>query len=347
MASIYSKAPEVSAWLGSEVEQTHQFVEYVNGEDEDAGYSPDILSKDFMYAMACEYWYRIWTFQELLLAKSIILLWVSRKMRWEQLIRFRRRQGFERNDKQSFGTSHISRIHGKILELEQLNGFRRGYKRRCLLDMANEVNVTGGRDCSRVHDRIYGILGLVTCGHDSERNFPVDFSSTLLQLFLELVRRSLSNEVTKTVRRALDILGVTQSMLMSWELDERLNLQLRATEIYSISQVSREQDRLVLYKVKHQDKEPKSSYQPGPLFECFKKMLDGIAKPGNIIYKFIDLNLALILRPAPEAANDQYQEMDFLGLCFGLEAQTLTDTTRSWTGSLGSWRANGYLIYCG
>ncbi|KAK3684192.1 heterokaryon incompatibility protein-domain-containing protein [Podospora appendiculata] len=332
MALIYKEASKTVAWLGPETQNSRQYVEYVDqhadhvnqyvdtwninetASDSKTDDERQLVGRNFSQFMESEYWYRIWTFQELVLAQDIVLLWGSSRMEWDQFIQFIGRAAFGNDPKTEFD---MPRVHDKALELEQLQGLRRGFKSRCLLDLVYDINVTGGRQCSRIHDRIYGLLGIVTCGHELERSFPIDYSTTTLQLFFEFVRRCGSNDTMKAIKVALAALKPSQSLLDGWQGEERHSVHLLPTDVYMVSSTVKTNGRRLRASAR-KIAASAQEWDPQRLFQCIRTLAQGEINANSIIYRLCDSPFALILHPrftAGEKTSKKNREMDLVGLC--------------------------------
>ncbi|KAL9107941.1 MAG: hypothetical protein Q9227_007263 [Pyrenula ochraceoflavens] len=317
MSSIYSKASRTLAWLGPQTTGTNWYIKYVNRDVDDDWSHPrhyynsemvagdgtrnfiakvrgEKLCESFIQLMECEYWYRIWTFQELVLARDILLLWGTKTMPWNRFIRFGGRDLLANAETQVRNLDRQRRIRGKISEIEVLHSLRSGFQRPCLSDLIYEVNILGGRRCSQFHDRIYGLIGVTKCKHGLERTI---------------------------LRTVLTILEINQMQLDKLDNMERLTIQL--PKVFC-AHVDKTQERNIFYTMEETRPEQKVCDAGSRAFESFSGLSTKRIRRHDIVHRLADLPFALVLRPRGGFDSWRYSqdfpkcELRIVGICFPL-----------------------------
>ncbi|TPX16769.1 uncharacterized protein E0L32_012398 [Thyridium curvatum] len=203
MSSIYPKAERVIAWLGPEAGPTCDFKrcldDFLSGRTCPRKY----ILGNCLSIMGLEYWYRIWTYQELILARDVDLLWGSYWLPWEGVLSLLQSPEIWTVGEQEWVEGEAD-ARKKINEVIEIEKYRRGGQPRCLLTMISDIHQ---RRCSRSLDRIYGVLAAVNCSHELEKGFPVDYTCTPAQVFVQFVQRCGSRDGIRAIEVGLQALG--------------------------------------------------------------------------------------------------------------------------------------------
>jgi hypothetical protein len=204
MREVYSKATSVIIWIGPADSSTDLAFDILSTSPQGFGsynttvfsvpeadrrHIPTIsrLNRDhqllFLESLLAfyrkPYWDRLWVIQEILLASNLRLKCGKREFSWTKIASLitevRTSDLFINNETTTFYNGNLA----WFISSRRENDLRD----RVIDDFESLVQVTQRSHCSRLHDRIYGLLGLVPHGLD----FEVDYEVKIVTLFLKVV----------------------------------------------------------------------------------------------------------------------------------------------------------------
>lgn len=154
MPTIYSRARRVEVWLGPAFEQSDEAMDLIlklaesnmNQKEIDLAQAP--LQSTLATTMKMPYWSRLWTVQELLLARNITIRLGKKTMPWEK-----------------FWTGCLKSLTNKyVTPSAWINIYTLARSTRPYLLKGNWPwiqTIVPRRDCSDVRDKVFGVLGLL------------------------------------------------------------------------------------------------------------------------------------------------------------------------------------------
>lgn len=156
------------------------------------------------------YWERIWIIQEFLLARSITLLCGTKELSWTQLKQasdFLERKAAEDSLESSVDpawASHICstralRLVSDKIAVEHLPVGKNGFPLETMVENYFDM------DCSREHDKVYALLGLILPKEFSTRpNVAVDYAAPLSSVCDETLKHVFANNEHPTFNEKWD-----------------------------------------------------------------------------------------------------------------------------------------------
>jgi hypothetical protein len=240
MAQIYSSARKVHIWLGRERGASDGVMAAIQTYKsppvhEDAA---SMALQCFAYLSEARYWNRLWIIQEILLAKSISVMYGPRTIRWSQLevilndiLRHLENAKKPVDDivyAESLRSSNLGRF---ILERQKMlsegvDGAAR------LFDWCNVIQLSRQSCCTDVRDRIFGVLGLV----DPSFRIPVDYSLSTERICREVLatyaRHYLdsgraANAIASSLERQATLLGFADALTIALECSDLMTIESR------------------------------------------------------------------------------------------------------------------------
>lgn len=181
MAGIYTNAEKVLIWLGSGFHEsdawsdsiqafenhfskhTRGFKQVTRGESE---------FDEHAWFSLHHYWTRLWVIQEILLAKSLVVIWGSKHVDWNTI------------------TRHLPYLD----EATCLNRIRFARDKRKAdgsygLSWEEALELGSASDCEETRDKVYGLLGLVA----SEQLIMPDYSKPPAEIVDAIIRKQIEN----------------------------------------------------------------------------------------------------------------------------------------------------------
>ncbi|KAM3065343.1 hypothetical protein ACMFMG_011533 [Clarireedia jacksonii] len=173
MGEIFNNASCVIAWLGLERDNSNVAIEWMAGESPSRS-SLDSIKIEAIDKICCRsYWRRVWVIQELFLARSCEVRCGDKCISRDD---FDNSLGV-RNTKVPGKYALMNPVVQHRLRLSlgstQYNTLR-AWLRAC---------IDGGFECSKEHDRIYGLLGVA--GDCTKGRIEVDYNKPLRDVYLE------------------------------------------------------------------------------------------------------------------------------------------------------------------
>ena len=218
MGRIYRGASQMFAWLGEDEYNVAEVFRSLNAWSPDSstsgpGHFSHLLARDIYWKGVVEalnnirdrpYWTRTWIFQEILLARDVIVLCGESSVSWKRLMDLC-------SAKKSLDLPF--EFDGRPFELEQMrknNSSRENGKPEEGIDLLDLVSLVSETNCTDPHDKIYGVLSLTAPSVSS--CFTVDYSEQLESLFWRTLAASMREvltiedwEMIETLRLALDL----------------------------------------------------------------------------------------------------------------------------------------------
>jgi Heterokaryon incompatibility protein (HET) len=195
MGEIYRKATETIIWLGVENNDSDKAIDFVQSLSSPSGAALRNMSvvpcRPLKMLFMRPYWRRLWIIQEVMLAHQILVICGSKKIQWEKLHNFY----IECKESSKDYTSNfyspgelISASFRTILTTKQQWGF--GDQWKAPKQSLSQVLSTFTRaECQDFHDKIYGLLALVT----DEYSFSVDYACTGQDLLRDVLVEAKNN----------------------------------------------------------------------------------------------------------------------------------------------------------
>jgi len=218
MGKIYSEAELVIAWLGTATKYSAQWERAMKTipafKDDEQGkfkrwykvYGPSIMD-----LLDSPYWSRVWIMQEYNLARQIILQCGPHKTTGELVSllfdswymyskyhRIKKRPGFQMS--LAIGVIHD---YLKLLKGDNFAVF-----------VAITYRFSRRRLCADRRDRVYALLGLCDSQKLGETPITPDYSRPILELYAQLVRMVLNDEVSGEIFKAMFIVTALPEALM-------------------------------------------------------------------------------------------------------------------------------------
>jgi hypothetical protein len=204
MAKIYTAAREVFVWLGPGSETIDLLFDTCQdgrGFDSDGRIDGEYFGGDDLQGIRDltrkPYWNRIWTVQELVLAKKVTLMCGNKAIEMTKIGRLVGR------DVQAHAMFWVFTIEYDLVynkkqshpwtrkdwrKWRSISSFFWNYitsKREEERYLKNLIDTFGHMECQDKHDRIYGLLGLDTSSRYSRRKIKVNYDGPLPELFME------------------------------------------------------------------------------------------------------------------------------------------------------------------
>ncbi|KAE8440599.1 hypothetical protein EG329_007045 [Mollisiaceae sp. DMI_Dod_QoI] len=195
MGKIFHHAFKVLVWLGGGADDNDMLFDHIKPQ-EDWGYKwdgpLDLRSAEAMLAFYCRpYWRRVWVIQEILGATSLDLFCGTKciqmdKYRWgftsflEKMKKLRR----EGNNPPWFTEAlqeSIEQSPGCLILRQQYGGKTEDFSLLRLLEMCASCK----SECQLVHDRIYGLIGILKSSQQGQ--IVPDYSKPLSQLYTDVL----------------------------------------------------------------------------------------------------------------------------------------------------------------
>lgn len=336
MPLIYSKASRVIAWLGPATSDTDHYVAYLKSERDVPRFGSEVITdlrklrllalESSTLALArriieLPYWYRMWTVQEIVLARDIILLWGTRKISWEE---FQHRGLADINASCLYyrlveGREGLGKTSGKALELNYLHKLRRS--RRCLGDLIYKFNCQGNRTCSVAHDYVYALLGLVNCENRSEHLITIDYSSNVVALFIDFLRAGSMRQPFHLILTMLQRLSITEPMLEEHNIHDLYGIRFNPQKVSIVDLIWRGADKIFMRAIERtcsgfvvQNEPPASHEVSEEYLQCLGTSEGNTVLEGDFVYT-IGNDLCIIVRLHKDSKADTEHQLDFIGLC--------------------------------
>jgi len=187
MGAIYSEAALVISWVGKPSSATDGLFEALGTFEAQAVIDEPLFHaindslKDIFFR---DYWSRVWIIQEFMLAPDVLVLCGDKAFSWYQFTHFLSHPGIPSNKKTAWEQEAAWRLKHPAYTLIQ-ERLTQGF-----LPDANSLIILfrtfHDRKSSIVHDRIYGLLGLVG-STDPADYITVDYEKSPKQLYLEVM----------------------------------------------------------------------------------------------------------------------------------------------------------------
>lgn len=252
MAQIYSSARRVHIWLGRErgasdgvmddiqtYKSPYRLLNDLQCPPPDHEDAMSMSLQCFAYLSEARYWNRLWIIQEILLAKSISVMYGSRTIPWSQLevllndiLRYLKDAQKPVDDivyAESLRSSNLGRF---ILERQKILSEGVDGAASMLFDWYNIIQLSRESCCTDVRDRVFGVLGLV----DPSFRIPVNYSlSTELicrEVLATYARHYLdSGRAAKAIVSSLDrketLLGFAEMLVIALECSDLMTIESR------------------------------------------------------------------------------------------------------------------------
>ncbi|KAH8626907.1 hypothetical protein IG631_18925 [Alternaria alternata] len=184
MGKIFGQAAHVVAWLGLEQpgDLSWWALDYLNtdpevpfGHQKQSPYSVKVSARERAISRLCgrSYFQRMWIVQECVLARKLHFVCGLHYCSWKHLHKF---------SKSSHGEG-ISRPVNKLFNVKLR--FESDWKSNSVQNnMKHTLDVANGRYCSRFHDRIYGLLGILQREYHTA-GMEVDYGASLEELMIK------------------------------------------------------------------------------------------------------------------------------------------------------------------
>ena len=173
MSRIFRQAERVLIWLGLNNLRSSSLMDGLNA-------LPVILppygphdGEWYEHISSQPYWGRLWIIQEVVLARSLVVVWGTRKVNWDVLMKFLVR--VRRNHPQ-WQETHLDNVR-----------IARGMRRAdgtYQLSWEMALRLSEGSKCQEIRDKIYGLLGLVDPALRVRPDYskePIDIVSDIIE----------------------------------------------------------------------------------------------------------------------------------------------------------------------
>jgi hypothetical protein len=201
----------------------------------DDDFMPMVL-QCFAYLSEARYWNRLWIIQEILLARSISVMYGSKTVAWDRLesmlddillhLKVTQKPVDEMVYAESLRHSNLARfiLERQKMMSEGVDGAAR------LFDWYNIIQLSRESRCTDVRDRVFGVLGLV----DPTFRIPVDYSLSTEHICREVLatyaRHYLdSSRASKAIAKYLDrketLLGFAEALAIALECEELMTIE--------------------------------------------------------------------------------------------------------------------------
>lgn len=181
MGDIYASAQEVYVWLGDRLSLEDPLYDWLHSENRDS--CPVSLNGHWHAIRFHPYWCRAWIMQEILLAKSVSVLFPGKRVAWTIMGHAIAKSG-DLHKYESESAAHLWSLWGarwpekpgQERQHNSANGFR---DQNELFSFWYLIHVHRASVCTDRRDRLYSLLGLV----DEKHGFTVDYSESTADLF--------------------------------------------------------------------------------------------------------------------------------------------------------------------
>ena len=240
MAQIYSSARKVHIWLGRERGASDGVMDDIQTYKSPPGHE-DAASMGlqcFAYLSEARYWNRLWIIQEILLAKSISVMYGPRTIPWSQLevlfndILLHLKDAQKPVDDIVYAESLRSSNLGRFI-LERQKMLSEGVDGAArLFDWYNIIQLSRESCCTDVRDRIFGVLGLV----DPLFRIPVDYSLSTERICREVLATyarycldsgRAANAIASSLERQETLLGFAEALAIALECSDLMTIESR------------------------------------------------------------------------------------------------------------------------
>lgn len=199
MGSIYRGAREVIAWLGEEEDSSNLALDFAEAgsslsywcRGSSSPVTQAILGSQHVQALGALmnrlWWQRVWTFQELVLAKSLYFVCSQRRMNAEVFFAMGRTYFSHSNTCSKCDSSQkphredIVRLNEMLAILVMLDSSRQDAEQ---LHIPHTIALYRGRECTDPRDKIYGFRGLEAVNKGSSSR-PPDYSSSVSDVYAQ------------------------------------------------------------------------------------------------------------------------------------------------------------------
>lgn len=205
MGSIYRNAAEVLVWLGPQSDHAMDMIENIGGRAITAVDPPGLMAfygqpplrmysaQDWSAVddlLQRPWWFRVWTHQEIVLARKATMLCGNRRLDWNFFTLLRR--GVERYIDELARSMHpdLQRAIRNTIDMCSVISFKQQH--RLLLKnndfvlpidaLGHLILETGHLEATHEHDRLYGLYGLIDHGDLPKPDYGMD----LLQVHIEI-----------------------------------------------------------------------------------------------------------------------------------------------------------------
>jgi hypothetical protein len=184
MANVYRKAFRVLVWIGLETPSSVAAFRFMAHSYRRTPFNRKELTKDLgWFAMRDlyqrEYWTRVWTVQEICLAREAIIVCGNSQIRWQCITELRKARQQVWTPYLSLGEYDFRRSPLALVDEIRAKSLKGGCSLWTSLECFRESQ------CQELHDKIYGFLGLCNdCGTSDVR---VDYAMPVQDLLLELI----------------------------------------------------------------------------------------------------------------------------------------------------------------
>lgn len=215
---IYQCAQQVVVWLGPLVHDSNRAIDFLKFVFTDCPRGHEIVwFKKYLMAHSIQtqwkaltrllwrvWWTRIWSVQEVVVAKEVTVLCGASQLSWAELEYSVTKIHTALDDI----WEHVQSIGGLTIVRDRFDAIARIAalrRKRDSLTLLEVLNSVGGNDCTDARDKVYGLLGVV---EDGPRFYPFpDYTMTAERVF----RKLYVNMVMETGE--LDFLSLVQNRI--------------------------------------------------------------------------------------------------------------------------------------
>jgi len=235
MASIYSMAETVIAWLGPETQSSQRGIDCLNNNasliskeynSTSHNMAHNLFAKGIMKVLAEDllarsYWTRVWIFQEILSAKELKILCGTSTIDFNILaaaVKIYSRSLVTSTLASSGNTLGRKAIHTRLEQLLDLDGMRKSYQTK-KLDIFSLLAKYGDQRTTDPRDKVFALLGLAT--DDSSGTLLPDYAKSWEEVYIETARHIIKRNRTLTILSMAGAFSERSTELPSWVPDWR------------------------------------------------------------------------------------------------------------------------------
>lgn len=204
MPRIYAKATTVLVWLGNYDADAARGVQWLHDRYAKRKSMTELLEHvphwhALRYIVNNKYWTRLWIVQEIFMARQLEVYTGS--LRWD----FSDLRKISQEPDPAYFTMDWSKWKS-IVEAKDM------WRKKRKLDLHEAVFRWSDQDCGVTHDKVYGLLGLVS----KPERIKIDLSISMLELLEEVLRLEKKKVYAKEYQYALKF---TATLLVSLKIE--------------------------------------------------------------------------------------------------------------------------------
>jgi len=184
MANVYRKASRVLVWIGLKTPSSVAAFRFMAHASQNTRFNRKNLTQDLGWfemrdLYQREYWTRVWTVQEICLAREAIIVCGDSQIEWQCISELRKARQNIWTPYLSLGEYDFRRSPLALVDEIRAKTLKGGCTLWTLLECFRESQ------CQELHDKIYGFLGL--CNDCGTSNVSVDYAMPIQNLLVELI----------------------------------------------------------------------------------------------------------------------------------------------------------------